>query len=243
MSSTGSQLSLPSLGGRSPVLKVAESYLRRAYYLATSLVLIVLLAGFGTVKYKEWLYEKHMKELGSSTGKKVVITYAQLGPPPLISGEEPTPQAAASRPSAPVIGVPKPVPDAEAAQETSPDQSVISGITVTDTSGGPVQVGDIPDINAFVPYEVAPEPIVAPPIKYPETARRLGVEGRVFIKVLIDLDGSVMKVVIVRGSGSEVLDATAVENAYKWKFSPALQNKNPVRVWIMRPVNFKLSEQ
>lgn len=239
------EISFPTLGGRSPILKVEASYLRRAYYLTNALIIAVLLISFGYVKYRQWSQEQHSITLG----KKVVrITYAQLGPPPSLSGEEVgvTPQAAAARPAAPTVGVPKPVPDAEAVQETAPTQQEISGTSSLTTSstgdGSAIIVDEIPDINAFVPYEVEPKITFQPNVEYPEAAKRLGAEGTAFIKALVDRDGSVMRVVVLRSSGCAILDTSAVQSAYEFKFSPALQNNKPVRVWIMLPLRFRLAD-
>lgn len=236
------EFSFPTLGRRSPILKIATSYLRRAYYITNAIILLVLLIVFGYVKYKEWRYERDMAN-GMVGGKKVIkITYAQLGPPPSITGEDAVSQSAA-KPAAPTIGVPKPVPDAEAAQETAPTQQEMASNAITDTGRGLIVEG-IPDINAFIPCQVYPKETSPLTCTYPEVARRIGVEGTVFIKMLIDLDGSIMRVVILKGSGSDILDTTAVENAYnKWKFTPAIQNNKPVRVWVMYPVKFTLKEE
>ncbi|MFA5032522.1 MAG: TonB family protein [bacterium] len=173
-------------------------------------------------------------------GKRVIkMTYAQLGPPPSITGDESTPQTTVNRPSVPIVGTPKPVLDAEATQETAPTQQDIAGNTSAQDTGR----GDgIPDINAFVPCEVQPKRISTGNVKYPEAAKAVDVSGTVFIKVLIDLDGTVMKVVVLRGV-HPLLDSAAVQSAYNTKFSAALQNGKPVRVWMMWPVRFNLDEQ
>lgn len=242
---------MPSLGNRSPILKVYAKNLRRAYYLTNAGLLVIILGVFGYIKYQQWRQEEIMKKMQATGGKRVItISYAQLGPPPSLMGETGgAPQAATgARPSAPVVGVPKPVPDEKAVQETSEDQTAIAGVSNLPTSGTGTGEGNvtikvedvIPDINAFIPVEVPARPTSQPPPKYPEVARRMEQEGTVFVKMLVDRDGSVMRVVVVRPSGFPTLDTAAVEAAYNWKFSPAIQNKKPVRVWVAAPMKFEL---
>jgi len=242
---------MPALGNRSPILKVYSRNLRRAYYFTNAGLLIVILGVVGFIKYQQWRQEEMMKKMQTTGGKRVItISYAQLGPPPSLMGETGgAPQAATgARPAAPVVGVPKPVPDEKAVQETSEDQTSISGVSNLPTSGSGTGDGNvtikiedvIPDINAFVPVEVPARPIAQPPPRYPEVSRRMEQEGTVFVKMLVNLDGTVMRVVVVRSSTYPSLDTAAVEAAWNWKFSPAIQNKKPVRVWVAAPLKFEL---
>jgi protein TonB len=249
MNGVGKQIVFPTVGERSPILNFASRNLRTAYYVTNGLILLAILIVFGYAKYHQWQYQQALKKYGAGAGKKVItLTYAQLGPPPSITGgDEMATGETATRAAAPTVGVPKPVPDAEATQETAPTQAEISGTTmpVLGSGGGTgttIQVEAIPDINAYVPHEVKPAPILQPKLEYPSAARMLSQEGTVFVKALIDLDGSVMRVVVLKGSGHPMLDTAAVANVYDWKFSPALQQKRPVRVWIAAPIHFKLTQ-
>ncbi|MEO0225378.1 MAG: energy transducer TonB [candidate division WOR-3 bacterium] len=243
----------PPIGKRSPIVQIASNNLRTAYYITNGLIFLLIFLVFAYVKYQQWQYQQRIKKLGSTTGKKVItLTYAQLGPPPSIAGSEEASAQAASggaRAAAPAVGVPKPVPDEEAISETAPTQAEISGVSLVGSgtgtgvgSGTIIQVEEIPDINAFVPYEVEPKIISQPPLIYPEFARVAEQEGTVYVKALVDLDGSIMRVVVIRSSGSPILDSAAVGWVYDWKMSPALQNQKPVRVWVAKPIHFKLQK-
>ena len=76
-------------------------------------------------------------------------------------------------------------------------------------------------------------------IRYPEIAKRAGVEGRVFVKAFVDSTGAVVKTEIIRGIGAGCDEAamTAVE---KVKFKPGMQRGKPVNVQITVPILFKL---
>ena len=81
---------------------------------------------------------------------------------------------------------------------------------------------------------------VAKNMKYPKQARRMGIEGRVYIQFVIEKDGSVTDVKAVRGIGAGC-DEEAIrvlKNAPKWK--PGKQRGRPVRQRMIIPISFKL---
>jgi protein TonB len=99
-----------------------------------------------------------------------------------------------------------------------------------------------PEIE-IVPYykvEVKPQPIVQSKPRYPDLARRAGIEGQTVVKALVDIDGSIMEVQVLKSSGNQMLDQAALTAARKWKFSPAKQRDKFVRVYVSIPINFKL---
>jgi protein TonB len=99
-----------------------------------------------------------------------------------------------------------------------------------------------PEIE-IVPYykvEVKPKPIVQVKPGYPDLARRAGIEGQTVVKALVDVDGSIMNVQILKSSGNQMLDEAALAAARKWKFSPAKQRDKFVRVYVSIPINFRL---
>lgn len=77
-------------------------------------------------------------------------------------------------------------------------------------------------------------------LKYPPQARRMGIEGKVFVHFVVDKDGSLVDIKIVRGIGAgcdkEVM--RIVKMSPKW--NPGKQRGNPVKVRMMLPITFKL---
>lgn len=65
-------------------------------------------------------------------------------------------------------------------------------------------------------------------------------EAMVWIKMWVDIDGTVKNVVIVKSSGYPDLDTAAVEAAYKWLYTPAQFKEKPIRTWVAVPIKFKL---
>ena len=76
-------------------------------------------------------------------------------------------------------------------------------------------------------------------IKYPEIAKKAGVEGRVFVQFVVNTDGSVVDPVVVRGIGAGC-DEEAVRAVSQAKFKPGRQRGKPVPVKMSLPITFKL---
>jgi protein TonB len=77
-------------------------------------------------------------------------------------------------------------------------------------------------------------------IKYPDQARRMGVEGKVFVQFVVDKDGSITDVQVLKGIGSGCDEEAirVVKSAPKW--TPGKQRGRPVRVRMSVPIAFKL---
>jgi periplasmic protein TonB len=98
----------------------------------------------------------------------------------------------------------------------------------------------------------APAPVaVTPPIfnanyldnpapAYPALSRRLGEQGRVVLRVLVNPGGRADEVQIRASSGSARLDESALETVRRWKFIPAKQGPEPVSAWVVIPISFRL---
>jgi protein TonB len=78
-----------------------------------------------------------------------------------------------------------------------------------------------------------------PPL-YPLKARRLGYEGIVMLKVLIDEDGRVDDLRVLRSSGHRVLDRAALSAVRKWLFEPGTEGGVKKKMWVKIPVRFDL---
>jgi protein TonB len=77
-------------------------------------------------------------------------------------------------------------------------------------------------------------------MKYPSQARRMGIEGKVYVQFVVDKDGSITEVQAVKGIGAGC-DEEAVRvlrSAPKW--SPPKQRGKPVKQRIILPITFKL---
>jgi protein TonB len=96
----------------------------------------------------------------------------------------------------------------------------------------------------FVAVEEMPEPIggiaaIQERIKYPEIARRAGVQGRVFVKAFVDEIGNVWKTELIKGIGAGC-DEEALKAVKETKFKPGRQRGKPVKVQVSIPILFKI---
>ncbi len=100
---------------------------------------------------------------------------------------------------------------------------------------------DYPAPDSFVIYEMMPEMIYEHPPDYPRIAQTAGLIGEVWIKALVDIDGSVRDAMIFVSSNSKAgFDEAALKAAYKCKYKPGIQNGRPVPVWVSYKVDFVL---
>lgn len=185
-----------------------------------------------------------------------IIKYSELGPPPSVANDIPQQIAVAGPVAPPTVGVPVPVPDAEAPPEqtiaTQQEMSAQTSPVLGDGLGtGQVQItqdikieepkDEDPDINTFVPVEKFPEIVYAPTPEYPEIARRAGITGKVLVKILVDKEGKPKKAVIFK-SDTDMFNESAIAAAMKSAFTPAIQDNKPVPVWIVIPYKFTLQQ-
>lgn len=77
--------------------------------------------------------------------------------------------------------------------------------------------------------------------KYPAQARRMGIEGRVFVEFVVEKDGSLTDVKAIKGigAGCDELAVNVVKGSPKWK--PGKQRGKPVRQKMVLPIVFKLN--
>ena len=78
-------------------------------------------------------------------------------------------------------------------------------------------------------------------LKYPTQARRMGIEGTVYVVFVVNTDGSIQDVEILRGIGGGCDEEAmrVVRAAPNWE--PGKQRGKPVRVKMRLPIRFKLS--
>ena len=93
--------------------------------------------------------------------------------------------------------------------------------------------------SGFIEVDKAPELITRLNPEYPKIARLAGIQGTVYLKLLIDEKGNVAKAKIEQGV-RDMLDESALKAARKAKFSPAILKDKPVKVWVVLPIAFKL---
>jgi protein TonB len=76
-------------------------------------------------------------------------------------------------------------------------------------------------------------------VKYPEMARRAGIEGRVTVQFIVNENGQVENPRVIRGIGGGCNEA-ALEAVKQANFTPGMQRGRPVRVQYSLPIVFRL---
>jgi protein TonB len=98
-----------------------------------------------------------------------------------------------------------------------------------------------PSPEEFVAFDVGPEMLRLEQPVYPAIARKAGIEGEVWVRILIDTEGNVRDAVVFIESGANAgFEEAAIKAALKGKWRPAMQNNHPVAVWAAYRVEFKL---
>jgi TonB family protein len=193
------------------------------------------------------LFVIYMPDLGSEihyvgTERQVyVVQQVRFTPPP--------PQQQQQLPKRPEktrkIPIPDPTPD-------EPEPIRVEEIDVPDTDidseideafgipQGPPAFG----ISGPGPFRVGgdvlpPKKIFAPQPRYTEDARQGRIQGVVLLEAVIDVDGSVVNVRVLKGL-PQGLTESAAETAKSWKFEPATRNGQPVAVYLNLTVRFSL---
>lgn len=96
----------------------------------------------------------------------------------------------------------------------------------------------------LVAAEVMPEPIggitaVYKNISYPSAAKAAHTQGKVFLMVMVNENGSVDEVKVIKGIGSGC-DEAAMDGVKKAKFSPGKSKGSAVKVKLALAIEFKL---
>ncbi len=201
-----------------------------------------------------WVISSMGDNEGADAPVVVIKTVADLGPPPSIAKKPPQVKVNQPNVAAPKVGIPKPVADDEVLDEdvvlATRDELaeiVAPDITASDNGGGEIVVDIqdedyLPAPDEFVAHEVEPQMIKEQKPVYPRLAEQAGITGVVWVKALVDKDGTVKKAMVAKSSGTESLDEAAVKAAYKCIYKPAIQNGRPIAVWVVYKVEFDLDQ-
>lgn len=77
-------------------------------------------------------------------------------------------------------------------------------------------------------------------VRYPEEARKNGIEGNVTVSAWIDEDGRVIKTRI-DASDNELLSQAAADAVRATRFTPGSQDGKKLRLWVSIVISFKLN--
>lgn len=239
---------------------VIKKNTERAFLVTVLLLLFLVLYNFTFPLIEAWLFPPP----NIVKVKLARVSLSALPPPPSDNAEPPPPPPTAAPPAAsgPAAraGTPVPVPDALIPEDMK-DFANVDEINRASAIGGegedwggfadgigqgaPIDIGvreAEPNLEDFVAVEKEPGFDFADlqrRVRYPDMARRNGIEGQVLVAALVGRDGSVEKTQVI-SSDNEILNSAALAAVRETVFTPAIQNQSPVRVWVRIPISFKL---
>ena len=141
--------------------------------------------------------------------------------------------------------VPIEVPNDELLEDEALDiDSEIDFDEPVDLPPPPPPAEEAPEPEIFVVVENMPELIggiegLQKRVKYPEIAKKAGVEGTVFLQFIVDENGNVVDPAVIKGIGAGC-DEAALEAIRTAKFKAGKQRGKPVKVKFSLPVRFRL---
>jgi len=77
---------------------------------------------------------------------------------------------------------------------------------------------------------------------YPDSAKKLGLEGTVYVQVFVDTKGMPTMAKIIK-TDNTVFDQPSVDCIRNWRFTPAQVGGKPVGVWVTVPFKYKLADK
>jgi len=95
------------------------------------------------------------------------------------------------------------------------------------------------DNTIYTIYETPPVLINTISVEYPLIATKLGLEGKVFLKIIVEKDGKVSSVEVLK-SDNQIFDDYAVRAGRAMIFTPAMTRDMPIRCVVTIPIVFRL---
>jgi protein TonB len=147
------------------------------------------------------------------------------------------------RPPAP----PKPSVPVPTEEETVPEDLTIdfSELDLSEIPPPPPPSGD-DELTIFMAYDQPPQIIgglaeLNKYLSYPRVAQDAGVEGVVFVRVLVGVKGNVEKIEILKAKPANIgFEESAMKALRQVRWEPAKQRDKSIRVWISIPIHFEL---
>lgn len=162
----------------------------------------------------------------------------QPAPKPVVEAPrpEPAPAQKVAEAPAPVVAAPPPRPAAPVASAapSAPPVAAVAAPAPGPSKPEVYEKGAAGIVTAVLVHKVEPF--------YPLFERRNEIEGKVGVKFLVMEDGTVADVSVIKSSGSNNFDESAVKAVKQWKFKPAKKGEKSVRMLIKQYVVFKLEE-
>ncbi len=99
------------------------------------------------------------------------------------------------------------------------------------------------DQKVFDMKELDKQPQYLSPMQppYPYKARRLGIEGYVDVRFLVDVNGRPHKLSILRAKPEGEFEESVKKTVPQWRFKPGQKGGRPVNTWVKTRIMFQLN--
>lgn len=226
--------SMPGLGRPSEALPPAWRRAITAAVLALHVAAVYGLLQIGAVR--------------EAVREAVPIFAGLITPAPPPEAPPPPPPAPVPRPV--VREIPKPIISAPPAPVAEPAEFVVPPPAPPDAvvspEAPPAPPAPVVSAGTGEPRTLSATEIAylqPPRVHYPSMSRRLGEQGKVMLRVLVDPQGLPAQVVLVDSSGYPRLDEAASSAAKRARFRPYTENGVAQTVWVLLPIVFSLEER
>ena len=121
------------------------------------------------------------------------------------------------------------------------DASSIDGLAVSVMPNEGIDINMDNFAFSLKDVDVPPRAIRTPPVNYPYKAKSEGLEGRVFVRIRVGVDGKATNIKAKRAEPPEVLEdfrEEAEKAVARYRFEPARGEAVPV--WALQPIVFEL---
>lgn len=210
---------------------------RRALLVAAAIHLALFFVAFPEL-------EREPLQVGSSAPKAYVVQQVRFQPPAV------RPQQSIPKKSAKKIPIPDPTPDEPEPILTDRlepdldlpevDTSALDGYYLDNLPSGPPSRGLAGPVMQVTGNVLAPQKVYAPTPVYTEEARLERIQGVVILQAVIDREGNVADVTVLKGLPAQLTER-AVETVKSWRFKPATLEGEPVAVYYNLTISFSLA--
>jgi len=167
--------------------------------------------------------------------KVFVIQQVRFKPPP------PKQEQQIPKPKAKKVPIPDPTPDEpEPIRLPEPEED----LDIPDVDDLVIAVPEAPPAVETGPIYITgnvekPVKLVSPQPRYTEIARKARIQGVVILQTIIDKEGNITNVKVLKGLPLGLTEA-AVSAVRQWKYEPATLNGKPVAVYFNLTVKFQI---
>ena len=123
---------------------------------------------------------------------------------------------------------------------TSNASPVYSDASTTSTRSAPESPSTTPNVTGIEVKKAQPDYAYNPQPDYPLLLRDQGIGGVVWLRAMVEPDGTARDINLLKSSGYRLLDEAAMRAVRSWRFIPARRGDQTLASWVEFPIRFSL---